>query len=185
MLVRATKASGATGEAAKAVAAVLHPHIVKEEQFGPVLPVLSYKTVDEAVERANDTRMGLCASVWTSDAERGAEVASRIEAGTVWINHHVGSHPDIPFGGFKESGLGREHARQAQKRVLGGGVGAEIGRAVHRGEARDVDDAAPARRDHAGESGLGTEQGADQVDLHDGAHLLGRDLEERRGLGDA
>ena len=83
--------------------------LVTEEQFGPVLPVLSYKTVDEAVERANDTRMGLCASVWTSDKKRGEQVASRIEAGTVWINHHVGSHPDIPFGGFKESGLGREH----------------------------------------------------------------------------
>jgi len=83
--------------------------LVQEEQFGPVLPVLRYKTVDEAIERANDTRMGLCASVWTSDKKRGEEVASRIEAGTVWINHHVGSHPDIPFGGFKESGVGREH----------------------------------------------------------------------------
>jgi acyl-CoA reductase-like NAD-dependent aldehyde dehydrogenase len=83
--------------------------LVTEEQFGPVLPVLSYKDVDDAVKRANDTRMGLCASVWTKDTKRGAEVAAQIEAGTVWINHHVGSEADIPFGGFKESGLGREH----------------------------------------------------------------------------
>jgi acyl-CoA reductase-like NAD-dependent aldehyde dehydrogenase len=53
--------------------------------------------------------MGLCASVWTKDLEKGAAIAARLEAGTVWINHHLGSEPDIPFGGFKESGLGREH----------------------------------------------------------------------------
>jgi len=82
--------------------------LVQEEQFGPVLPVLKYKTVDEAVARANDTRFGLCASVWTEDYERGAEIAKRIEAGTVWVNHHVGSEADLPFGGFKESGIGRE-----------------------------------------------------------------------------
>jgi len=82
--------------------------LVKEEQFGPVLPVLKYKSVDDAVRRANDTRFGLCASVWTNDYERGAEIAKTIEAGTVWVNHHVGSEADMPFGGFKESGLGRE-----------------------------------------------------------------------------
>ena len=83
--------------------------LVREEQFGPILPVLKYKDIDDAVARANNTRMGLCASVWTSDIKKGAEIASKIEAGTVWVNHHVGSHSDIPFGGFKESGLGREH----------------------------------------------------------------------------
>jgi acyl-CoA reductase-like NAD-dependent aldehyde dehydrogenase len=83
--------------------------LVTEEQFGPVLPVLSYRDLDDAVARANDTRMGLCASVWTKDMKKGRDVASRIEAGTVWINHHVGSEPDVPFGGFKESGVGREH----------------------------------------------------------------------------
>ncbi len=60
------------------------------------------------MRRANDTRFGLAASVWTEDYERGAEIAKRIEAGTVWVNHHVGSEADMPFGGFKESGLGRE-----------------------------------------------------------------------------
>jgi acyl-CoA reductase-like NAD-dependent aldehyde dehydrogenase len=83
--------------------------LVREEQFGPILPVLKYKEIDDAVARANDTRMGLCASVWTGDVEKGAAVAARLEAGTVWINHHLGSEADIPFGGFKESGLGREH----------------------------------------------------------------------------
>ncbi len=83
--------------------------LVTEEQFGPILPVLKYKDLDDAIARANDTRMGLCASVWTNDKKRGAEIAARIEAGTVWINHHVGSEADVPFGGFKESGMGREH----------------------------------------------------------------------------
>jgi acyl-CoA reductase-like NAD-dependent aldehyde dehydrogenase len=82
--------------------------LVREEQFGPVLPILKYKDVEEAVRRANDTRFGLCASVWTRDTERGGEIAKQIEAGTVWVNHHVGSEADMPFGGFKESGLGRE-----------------------------------------------------------------------------
>jgi acyl-CoA reductase-like NAD-dependent aldehyde dehydrogenase len=83
--------------------------LVTEEQFGPILPVLKYRELDEAVARANDTRMGLCASVWTKDIEKGAAVAARVEAGTVWVNHHLGSEADVPFGGFKESGMGREH----------------------------------------------------------------------------
>jgi acyl-CoA reductase-like NAD-dependent aldehyde dehydrogenase len=82
--------------------------LVREEQFGPVLPVLKYSDLDDAVRRANDTRFGLCASVWTQDMKKGAAVAKRIEAGTVWVNHHVGSEADMPFGGFKESGIGRE-----------------------------------------------------------------------------
>jgi len=83
--------------------------LVVEEQFGPVLPVLKYKTLEDAIERANDTRMGLGASVWTKDLKKGAEVAQQLEAGTVWVNHHIGAEPEIPFGGFKESGMGREH----------------------------------------------------------------------------
>ena len=83
--------------------------LVTEEQFGPILPVMKYKEVDEVVARANDTRMGLAASVWTKDLEKGANSAARLEAGTVWVNHHLGSEADVPFGGFKESGMGREH----------------------------------------------------------------------------
>lgn len=81
--------------------------LVDEEQFGPVLPVLTYTTIDEAVRRANATRYGLGASVWAGDVARAREVARRLEAGTVWINAHGGATADIPFGGFKESGLGR------------------------------------------------------------------------------
>jgi acyl-CoA reductase-like NAD-dependent aldehyde dehydrogenase len=83
--------------------------LVTEEQFGPIVPVLRYGQVDDAIARANDTRMGLCASVWTQDTAKGEDVAARLEAGTVWVNFHLGSEADIPFGGFKESGLGREH----------------------------------------------------------------------------
>src|SRR5262249_37153897 len=60
--------------------------LVREEQFGPVLPVLSYSDVDDAIDRANDTEFGLGGSVWSADRERAFEVATRIHAGTVWVN---------------------------------------------------------------------------------------------------
>lgn len=82
--------------------------LVDEEQFGPVLPVLRYDDVDDAVRRANATSMGLCASVWTENLALGSAIAGRIEAGTVWVNHHLESLHDVPFGGFKQSGIGRE-----------------------------------------------------------------------------
>lgn len=81
--------------------------LVDEEQFGPVLPLLTFTEIDEAVSRANGTRFGLGASVWSGDSERAAAIARRLDAGTVWINAHGGSVPEIPFGGFKESGVGR------------------------------------------------------------------------------
>lgn len=81
--------------------------LVDEEQFGPVLPLLSFSEIDEAVSRANATRFGLGASVWSGDPNHAAEIARRLEAGSVWINSHGGSTPEIPFGGFKESGVGR------------------------------------------------------------------------------
>ena len=82
--------------------------LVDEEQFGPVLPVLRYDDVDDAVRRANATNMGLCASVWTENLALGSAIAGRIEAGTVWVNRHLESLHDVPFGGFKQSGIGRE-----------------------------------------------------------------------------
>ncbi|MGE0409601.1 MAG: aldehyde dehydrogenase family protein, partial [Amphiplicatus sp.] len=81
--------------------------LVDEEPFGPILPILSFKTVDEAVARANASRFGLGGSVWTRDVKRGAEIAARLEAGFTWVNHHVGTTRDLPFGGMKESGIGR------------------------------------------------------------------------------
>ncbi|WP_129794429.1 aldehyde dehydrogenase family protein [Sphingosinicella sp. CPCC 101087] len=83
--------------------------LVREEQFGPVLPVLTFTSVDEAIARANDTRFGLGASVWSRDEARARAVAGQLMAGTVWINRHGLNESDVPFGGMKESGYGREH----------------------------------------------------------------------------
>jgi acyl-CoA reductase-like NAD-dependent aldehyde dehydrogenase len=83
--------------------------IVDEEQFGPVLPLMAYRDVDEAVRRANATHYGLGASVWSADEERAQQVADQLETGNVWINTHAEQHPDAPFGGVKLSGLGRRN----------------------------------------------------------------------------
>ncbi len=83
--------------------------IVDEEQFGPALPVVAYDDLEHAIARANDTHFGLCGSVWSSDPERAAEVASRLECGTVWINTHLMQGPAQPFGGIKWSGIGIEN----------------------------------------------------------------------------
>ncbi len=83
--------------------------IVDEEQFGPALPVVSYRHLDEVIDRANATHFGLSGSVWGADAERAAAVASRLECGTAWVNTHLALAPHQPFGGFKWSGLGVEN----------------------------------------------------------------------------
>jgi len=82
--------------------------LVREEQFGPVLPVLSYTNIDDVIERVNDTEYGLGATVWSADSDRALSVARQIDSGTVWINTHMMLHPDIPAGGAKESGMGVE-----------------------------------------------------------------------------
>lgn len=82
--------------------------VVTDEQFGPVLPILQYDDLDDAVRRANASPYGLCGSVWSTNVARAEVVAERIEAGTVWVNFHLGSLPFSPFGGFKQSGIGRE-----------------------------------------------------------------------------
>src|SRR5438874_10553452 len=83
--------------------------IVDEEQFGPALPVIPYRDVDDAVERANATHFGLSGSVWSGDADRAAEVAERLECGTAWVNTHLALAPHQPFGGAKWSGIGVEN----------------------------------------------------------------------------
>lgn len=83
--------------------------IVDEEQFGPALPVIAYRDLDDAVERANATHFGLSGSVWSGDPARGAEVAARLECGTAWANTHLVLQPHQPFGGAKWSGLGVEN----------------------------------------------------------------------------
>ena len=86
--------------------------LVKEEQFGPILPVLRYSDVDDAIARANDTDFGLGGSVWSKDLDRAYAVAARIDSGTVWINQHLDMHPEVPFSGTKQSGIGTEQGQE-------------------------------------------------------------------------
>ena len=85
--------------------------LVDEEQFGPALPVMPFRDVDDALERANDTHFGLGGSVWTTDLERGVDLARRLECGTGWVNQHLNLVPNAPFGGCKWSGIGYENGR--------------------------------------------------------------------------
>lgn len=83
--------------------------VVREEAFGPVLPMLRFHEIDDVVARANDTEYGLAASVWSGDAALARSVAARLEAGTVWINEVHVFGPHIAFGGHKQSGIGIEN----------------------------------------------------------------------------
>jgi len=82
--------------------------LVREEQFGPVVPVLSYRSIDDAIARANDTPYGLGGTVWSADPERGLEVAMKVDSGIMWVNQHMNVHMDVPAGGSKQSGIGAE-----------------------------------------------------------------------------
>ncbi|MFI8979323.1 aldehyde dehydrogenase family protein [Ectopseudomonas khazarica] len=85
----------------------------QEEIFGPVLSVLSFDDIDQAVAMANDSRYGLTASIWSNDLGRVMDLIPRIEAGTLWVNNHVPVDPNMPFGGYKQSGIGREFGKAA------------------------------------------------------------------------
>jgi len=87
--------------------------IMRDETFGPVLPVMTFKTEEEAIRLANDSVFGLTASIWTKDIGRGRRLAERIEAGTVMVNEVLYTHgiAQTPWGGIKESGYGRTHGR--------------------------------------------------------------------------
>lgn len=91
--------------------------LVDEEQFGPVIPVIRYSDVDDAVRRANASTQGLGGSVWSQDIEAATEVARRVQAGTVWINQHGAINPHVPFGGIKASGYGQEFGVAGLKAV--------------------------------------------------------------------
>ena len=83
--------------------------MVCEEQFGPIIPVLSYDSIEEVIERANDSDYGLGGTIWTADPQRGIELAMKIDTGTVWINKHLDTPFDVPLGGSKQSGFGVEY----------------------------------------------------------------------------
>ena len=87
--------------------------LVREEQFGPVLPVLKYEDVADVIVRVNDSEYGLGGTVWTSNIERGIEVANQVDSGTVWINKFLDLPFDVPFRGAKHSGLGGENGEEA------------------------------------------------------------------------
>ena len=108
--------------------------IAREEIFGPVLSVIPFKDVDDAVAQGNETFYGLAAAVWTRDVGKALRVARALRAGTVWVNAYNLFDAALPFGGFKESGFGRELGQAGagplhggQER-LGGPVLAAIGR---------------------------------------------------------
>jgi aldehyde dehydrogenase (NAD+) len=82
--------------------------IAREEIFGPVLSVMRFDDVDEIARRANDTTFGLAAAVWTRDVAKAHRFASKVRAGTVWVNCYDVFDAAAPFGGFKQSGIGRE-----------------------------------------------------------------------------
>jgi acyl-CoA reductase-like NAD-dependent aldehyde dehydrogenase len=85
--------------------------LVQEEPFGPILPILKFSDVEDALRRANDSSVGLGGSVWSGNLARATELASRLECGTAWVNGHAMIQPDAPFGGVKESGIGVEFGR--------------------------------------------------------------------------
>jgi succinate-semialdehyde dehydrogenase/glutarate-semialdehyde dehydrogenase len=96
------------------IADVTHEmRIMREETFGPVLPIAAFDTEDEAVRLANDSEFGLAASIWTRNSERGERLARRIHAGTVMVNDVVSCFgiSEAPHGGVKSSGIGRAHGR--------------------------------------------------------------------------
>ncbi|MDY6949271.1 MAG: aldehyde dehydrogenase family protein, partial [Pseudomonadota bacterium] len=89
--------------------------IVREEIFGPVLTVLAWRNVEDLVSQANDSEYGLSAGIWTNDIKHAHRTAAALKAGTVWVNCYNLVDPSTPFGGFKQSGWGREHGRQAME----------------------------------------------------------------------
>ena len=87
--------------------------IAREEIFGPVMSVLKFDGEDEVVSRANDTEFGLSAGVFTRDLPRAHRVIAELQAGTCWINTYNLTPVELPFGGFKQSGIGRENSLAA------------------------------------------------------------------------
>jgi succinate-semialdehyde dehydrogenase/glutarate-semialdehyde dehydrogenase len=110
---RAAKLSGSFYEPTVLADVDHQMDVMREETFGPTLPVMTFSTDDEAIKLANDSVFGLTASVWTKNIARGRRLAEQIEAGTVMVNEVVYTHgvAQTPWGGVKQSGFGRTHGR--------------------------------------------------------------------------
>ncbi|MET0456972.1 MAG: aldehyde dehydrogenase family protein [Mycobacterium sp.] len=92
-----------------------HSALVREEQFAPILPVVRFDDLDDAIDEINASPFGLGGSVWSGDVARAYEVAQRLDTGTVWVNHHLHLHPMVPVGGAKESGNGIDYGIEGLK----------------------------------------------------------------------
>jgi aldehyde dehydrogenase (NAD+) len=93
-------------------------HLAQEEIFGPVLAIIPFDTEEEAVRLANDSRYGLAAGLWTRDLSRAMRVSRAMQAGSVWVNTYRALSAQAPFGGFKESGIGRERGDAGLREYL-------------------------------------------------------------------
>ncbi len=87
--------------------------LLREETFGPVLPIIVVKDLDEAIERANDSKFGLGSSIWTRDMGKARQACEMLQSGITWVNQHTKLPPELPFGGVKDSGIGRENGLEA------------------------------------------------------------------------
>jgi aldehyde dehydrogenase (NAD+) len=87
--------------------------LAQEEIFGPVLSVIKWNDYETMIAEANDVRYGLAAGIYTSNLKNALATADRLQAGNVWVNQYVNMHDGVPFGGYKESGIGREMGKEA------------------------------------------------------------------------
>jgi succinate-semialdehyde dehydrogenase/glutarate-semialdehyde dehydrogenase len=116
LLIGGTAGSNAKGyflEPAVIAEPAAESRVMTEEVFGPVLPVLRFSDFDDAIERANDTPYGLGSSLWTHDARLIHRAAQEIESGMTWVNQIHYGYDELPFGGIKDSGYGKEHGLEA------------------------------------------------------------------------
>jgi succinate-semialdehyde dehydrogenase/glutarate-semialdehyde dehydrogenase len=87
--------------------------MAQEEVFGPALPIWRVKDLDEAIERANDTPFGLGSAIWTASLENAERAAAELDCGYTWVNSPTKVYDELPFGGLKTSGVGKEHGSEA------------------------------------------------------------------------
>lgn len=92
--------------------------IAKEEIFGPVMSILKFKSIDEVIERANNTKYGLVSGVMTQSLDSALKISSKLQTGQVFVNCYAATSPTTPFGGFKESGINREMGEQSLSNYL-------------------------------------------------------------------